>query len=64
MSNPSCSFCGKPSTEVKVLIAGPIAFICNECVAMCVDILIDRTIPSNLRKMPVIDLVNEAGEGI
>jgi ATP-dependent protease Clp ATPase subunit len=30
-----CSFCGKPRGEVVKLIAGPRAFICNECVAIC-----------------------------
>lgn len=27
-----CSFCGKPQKQVKKLIAGPGAYICNECV--------------------------------
>jgi hypothetical protein len=35
----SCSFCGKPSTEVAKVIAGPGVFICNECVQLCSDIL-------------------------
>lgn len=34
-----CSFCGKSQHEVKKLIAGPAAFICNECVALCVEII-------------------------
>lgn len=34
-----CSFCGKPSTEVKKLIAGPGVYICNECVALAQDII-------------------------
>ena len=36
-----CSFCGKGQTEVKTLIAGPEQYICNECVAFCVDVLGD-----------------------
>jgi ATP-dependent Clp protease ATP-binding subunit ClpX len=35
----SCSFCGKSETLVNRLIAGPGVFICNECVALCNDIL-------------------------
>lgn len=35
----SCSFCGKHQNEVKKLIAGPTVFICNECIALCNDIL-------------------------
>ena len=27
-----CSFCGKSQNEVKKLIAGPTALICNECI--------------------------------
>jgi len=34
-----CSFCGKPATEVKKLIAGPDVYICNECVDKCHGIL-------------------------
>ena len=34
-----CSFCGKSQAEVERLIAGPSAFICNECVTLCADIL-------------------------
>ncbi|MDO5639813.1 MAG: ATP-dependent Clp protease ATP-binding subunit ClpX [Neisseria sp.] len=30
-----CSFCGKPEHEVKNLIEGEHAFICNECVETC-----------------------------
>ena len=35
----SCSFCGKSQSEVGRLIAGANAFICDECVAMCSDII-------------------------
>lgn len=35
----SCSFCGKTDRQVERLIAGPGVFICNECVALCDDIL-------------------------
>lgn len=41
-SDPSeikCSFCGKTQQEVKRLIAGVDAFICNECIELGVDIL-------------------------
>ena len=33
-----CSFCGKSQHEVRKLIAGPTAFICAECVELCMDI--------------------------
>jgi ATP-dependent Clp protease ATP-binding subunit ClpX len=31
----SCSFCGKNQNEVKKLIAGPAAHICDECIELC-----------------------------
>ena len=34
-----CSFCGKPQEEVKKLIAGPTAYICDECIELCSDII-------------------------
>ena len=33
-----CSFCGKPP-QLRKLIAGPGVYICDECVALCVEIL-------------------------
>ena len=39
---PRCSFCGKKQGEVLKLIAGPDAYICNECVALCMEILGDE----------------------
>ena len=38
-----CSFCGKNQTEVKKLIAGPSVFICDECVDLCNDIIVEET---------------------
>lgn len=36
---PRCSFCELGPNEVRKLIAGPKASICDTCVALCVDIL-------------------------
>jgi hypothetical protein len=35
----TCSFCGKRARQVKQLVAGPHALICNECLALCREIL-------------------------
>jgi ribosomal protein L37AE/L43A len=35
----ACSFCRKPSTEVKRLVAGPGVFICDGCVALCAQLV-------------------------
>jgi ClpX C4-type zinc finger len=37
----SCSFCLKPDTEVGRLVAGPGVYICNECVALCAQLIAD-----------------------
>lgn len=37
-----CSFCGKSQHEVKKLIAGPDVFICNECVDLCHEIILEE----------------------
>jgi hypothetical protein len=34
-----CSFCGKPRPQLRKLIAGPGVYVCDECVALCVEIL-------------------------
>ena len=35
-----CSFCGRPESQVTgMLIQGPEAYICNECVADCMHII-------------------------
>jgi ATP-dependent Clp protease ATP-binding subunit ClpX len=34
-----CSFCGKSQYEVKKLIAGPAAYVCDECIDLCNDII-------------------------
>jgi ATP-dependent Clp protease ATP-binding subunit ClpX len=34
-----CSFCGKGQEEVKKLSAGPMVYICNECVGLCNEII-------------------------
>ena len=38
----SCAFCKKPQTEVKVLIAGPGVYICDECVVLCNGIITEH----------------------
>ncbi len=40
-----CSFCGKHQEQVNRIIAGPGAYICNECVHLCMSILDDAYDP-------------------
>src|SRR6516165_4584007 len=34
-----CSFCGKSKDSVRKFISGPSVYICNECIALCNEIL-------------------------
>ena len=36
-----CSFCGKPQEMVKRIVAGPNAYICDECISVCNNIIED-----------------------
>jgi len=38
----SCSFCGKGQREVRKLIAGPTVYICDQCIALCNEIIEDE----------------------
>ena len=40
--NIRCSFCGKPQSQAGRLIAGNDAYICDECVRLCQDIIGDE----------------------
>ncbi len=44
-----CSFCGKSQHAVRCLIAGPTVFICDECVAICDEILADQGVMNALK---------------
>lgn len=73
-----CSFCGKQRQEVTALIAGPTAYICNECVGLCNDIIaelieteevacaLQRTLPNDVRAFVagVLERGLPAAEGI
>ena len=41
-NNYRCSFCGKNQDEVKKLIAGPTVFICDECIELCNEIMVEE----------------------
>lgn len=44
-----CNFCGKSQKEVKKLIAGPGVYICDECIELCNDIIIEDSTKSNAK---------------
>ena len=40
--NYRCSFCGKGQEDVKKLIAGPSVYICDECIELCNEIMVEE----------------------
>ncbi len=59
-----CSFCGKHQEQVERIIAGPGAYICNECVHLCMSILGEEQEPEldNLEMPDVIPTPREIRE--
>ena len=52
-----CSFCGKHQDQVAKVIAGPGAYICNECVHLCMDILDEMPAPDNQLSSDMPDII-------
>ena len=54
-----CSFCGKGQDQVRKLVAGPGVFICDQCIALCQEVLEDDapTKPWDEREGAVADLL-------
>lgn len=40
-----CSFCGRKQSDVRKLIAGPMVYICDECVGLCNEIIAEELHP-------------------
>jgi hypothetical protein len=47
MALACCSFCLKPDTEVKKLVAGPGVYICDACIGLC-----SHLVESTTRRAP------------
>ena len=57
-----CSFCGKPQSLVERLIAGNGAYICDECVKLCMSIVDEDYVPKENnagKSQPMPELVQE-----
>ena len=55
-----CSFCGKPQSQTTRLIAGNDAFICDECVKLCLDIM-EEELALSVEGEGLIGELTEAG---
>ncbi len=50
-----CSFCGKSKDSVRKFISGPSVYICNECIALCNEILAEdeeREVSESVTQVP------------
>ena len=50
-----CSFCGKSKDSVRKFISGPSVYICNECIALCNEILQEdeeREVAEAIKEVP------------
>ena len=48
-----CSFCGKSQDEVFKMIAGPSAFICDECVELCDEIIDEARLDNGQKSVEI-----------
>lgn len=52
----NCSFCGRNQDEVYKIVSGPGVCICDECIKVCNDIILDRKkkekVPFDLKQIP------------
>jgi len=63
----ACSFCGKNQTQVKTLVSGNGAFICNECVDLCLDVIrpkADITIKTDVSQLTPPQIVQYLDEHV
>ncbi len=40
--DPRCSFCGRSHSQVEKIITGPSVHICNECIKLCNEVLVEE----------------------
>lgn len=51
-TNASCSFCGKSQSEARKLIAGPSVHICDDCVDLCKNIVLQEAETDGAKSTP------------
>lgn len=54
-TTPVCSFCGRTAEEVDRIIAGPDVYICNECIEVCENILVQERRQAKKRDLKKFD---------
>ena len=61
-----CSFCGKSKDSVRKFISGPSVYICNECIALCNEILAEdeeREVAEAITQVPTPQEIKETLDG-
>ena len=59
-----CSFCGKGKHEVEKLIAGPQVHICNQCIDLCIEIVVMDTLQSCGSLNTILPSLSEVEEAL
>ena len=61
-----CSFCGKGQDQVRKLIAGPDVYICDECISLCNDIILEemdedspQTMQNTLKPKDIVKVLDQ-----
>jgi len=61
-----CSFCGKSKDSVRKFISGPSVYICNECIALCNEILAEdeeREVAEAITQVPTPQEIKDTLDG-
>src|SRR3977135_1552459 len=61
-----CSFCGKAKDSVREFISGPSGYICNECIALCNEILAEdeeREVAEAITQVPTPQEIKDTLDG-
>ena len=61
-----CSFCGKSKDSVRKFISGPSVYICNECIALCNEILAEdeeREVAEAITQVPIPREIKDVLDG-
>jgi len=60
----SCSFCGKSQHQVAKIIAGPGVYICDQCIDLCNEIIVEEMGEVPARRRPDDDEVEAAARAV
>lgn len=59
-----CSFCSKSKHDVEKLIAGPQVHICNQCIDLCIEIVVMDAVNNCGSLNTILPSLSEVGEAL